>query len=440
MDKHIHNALIRLAVPTRVKLVKKIAARQDWGAERIKEYQERKLQKILAYCWQNVPFYKQHWQNAGVDPLSIKTIEGLQQLPLLTKEHVRQNLEGLTTRDSAIKYSEARTGGSTGSPVVFRMTDFDEQMSWAQMYTGWIWAGYTIGAPFLVVGGESVGAGLTDKRTLKDKIMNRWATSGSNLTLERTRRLSESAHFNTVELMYGYPNAIKELGEFLEVLGKKPMRLKGIVCTAEVMRVEVRERIEQIFGVKVLDQYGLNDGGLHACESPEQDGFNLSFHRGILEILDPNDIQITSHSEPGRAIATCFTNFAMPFIRYETGDKLNWAKPSQARQTNWNKLGPIDGRTGDILNLPSGRVITMPGLTLVMRWLDGLEQYQFVQKAVDFVEVRLVFYSETVPDEQKILTYLKSKIADEVTWSIVFDEPIKTKNGKVLIIKNELLR
>lgn len=439
MNQHIHNALIKIAAPVRVKLFEKIASRQQWTQDRIYEYQCQKLQKIIRHCWSTIPFYKNHWNQAGIDPLKIRTIEDLEQLPLLTKQHVREHLTELTTTEPSIKFSEARTGGSTGSPVIFRMTKFDEEMAWAQMYMGWTWAGYKIGAPFLVVGGESVGAGLSDKRSIKDVVMNRWGTSGSNLTLERTRLLAASAHFHKITLIYGYPNAIKELGEFLLAVGDRPRNLKGIVCTAEVMRSEVRQRIEKIYGVKVLDQYGLNDGGLHACESMEQDGFNLSFHRGILEILDEKGSQIKNEGESGKAIATCFTNFAMPFIRYETGDNLNWAKAESNGQTRWQKIGPIDGRTGDVIKLPSGRIITMPGLTLVMRWVDGLKQYQFVQKDISSVEVRVTFYESVKPKLKELNHYLNAKISSEVSWSIRVAPPVKTKNGKILIIKNEIL-
>tara|TARA_E500000081_G_scaffold151555_1_gene182040 strand:+ start:1096 stop:2424 length:1329 start_codon:yes stop_codon:yes gene_type:complete len=435
----IHQSLIKVAAPIRVKLFEKIASRQQWTQDRIYEYQSQKLQKIITHCWSTVPFYKNHWSQAGIDPLKVRFIEDLEQLPLLTKQHVRDNLNELTTLDSSIKFSEARTGGSTGSPVIFRMTKFDEEMAWAQMYMGWSWAGYKIGAPFLVVGGESVGTGLSDKRSLKDAVMNRWGTSGSNLTLERTRLLAKSAHFHKITLIYGYPNAIKELGEFLLEVGDVPRNLEGIVCTAEVMRSEVRHRIEEIYGVKVLDQYGLNDGGLHACESAEQNGFNLSFHRGILEILNENGKQIKTTGKPGKAIATCFTNFAMPFIRYETGDNLNWAEAGSGGQTRWQKIGPIDGRTGDVIKLPSGRIITMPGLTLVMRWVDGLKQYQFIQTDISTVEVRVTFYESVEPNLKELNEYLNTKISSEISWSIRVALPLKTKNGKVLIIKNEIL-
>ena len=165
----------------------------------------------------------------------------------------------------------------------------------------------------------------------------------------------------------------------------------------------------------------------------------MSFHRGILEILNENGRQIKATGKPGKAIATCFTNFAMPFIRYETGDNLNWAETGSGGQTRWQKIGPIDGRTGDVIKLPSGRIITMPGLTLVMRWVDGLKQYQFIQTDISTVEVRVSFYESVEPNLKELNEYLNTKISSEISWSIRIALPLKTKNGKVLIIKNEIL-
>lgn len=439
MHRLIHQLLINIAVPIRIKILKKIETRQHWTPREIKAYQTQKLIKIIHYCWEHVPFYKQKWQPFISGPSEIKNIEDLVKLPILTKDDVKNSLEALTTSDKTIKYSEARTGGSTGRPIIFRMTKFDEEMSWAQMYMGWKWSGYRVGAPFLVVGGESVGTGIDDNRTWKDFVINRWVTSASNLTLERTKALIASRHFNKIEMIYGYPNAIKELGEMLAKLDKKPPKLRGIVCTAEVMRPEVRVRIQQIYGVKVLDQYGLNDGGLHACESREQQGLNLSFHRGVLEIIDQNGNQIQEANKSGKAIASCFTNFAMPLIRYETGDNLHWLEDQITSNVKWKKLGPVDGRTGDILVMPSGRIITMPGITLVMRWLEGLKQYQFIQRTQYNVDVHLDTYDEFSQSIEDITQFLNDKITDEVNWQILFKAPELTKNDKILIIRNDFL-
>ena len=341
------------------------------------------------------------------------------------------------------KSSEARSGGSTGQPTIFRMTRVEEELSWGLMYTGWYRAGYRVGYPFLVVGGESIGVGLGDKRTWKDVIVNRWVTSGSNLTRERVQALAESTHFKTIRFIYGYPNAIRELGEWLHNIGQPPpQELRGIVCTAEVMLPEVRQRIKQLYGdVPVLDQWGLNDGGLQACEGIEEDGFHLCFQRSIMEIVDENGQQITETGKPGHAFATSLTNFAFPFVRYDTGDIVHWKSFDPAPSgIHWPRLGPIDGRTGDVIYLSSGRSITMPGLTLVMRWIDNLWQYQFIQTGPYQVTVRLDFGSEKPINEVDAIALLKEKIAAEIDWTVIFGPVELTKNGKLLVIRNDWLR
>ena len=441
MNPLIHKAMIIAAVPRRIGLFEQMKRRTNWTPAQIQQFQEEQLQKIMAYSWQHVPFYRSHWKGVIDDPRAIKTIADLQRLPLLTKDHVRDNLDALTTTDPKVKSTPARTGGSTGRPIIFRMTDIDEQLAWAHMYVGWSWAGYRIGDPFLVVGGESVGVGLGDKRTFRDKVINRWVNSGSNMTLDRAKALVASPHFHQITLLYGYPNSIRELCEYLAQLNAKPASLKGVVCTAEVMRPEVRERIQQVLGVKVLDQYGLNDGGLHACEGREQDGLHLSFHRGILEVLDNQNVQIQALGQTGRAVATLFSNLAMPFIRYETGDRVHWhnREPS-ASGVCWPRIGPVDGRAGDVLHFPNGRKVPMPGLTLVMRWIDGLDSYQFIQTAADAVTVRLARGPGFAWDEARVLQYLRDKIGDEVQWTIVWSAPELTQNGKLLIIRNDWLK
>ena len=442
MHPLIHKLLITAAVPKRVALFALVKSRTDWGDDQIRRYQEKRLRALIAYCWQYVPFYREHWRTAIDSPTDIQSIADLQRLPLLTKDHVRDNLATLTTTDPRIKSSPARTGGSTGRPIIFRMTDTDEQLAWAHMYTGWSWAGYRLGDPFLVVGGESVGVALGDKRTRNDKAMNRWVSSGSNMTLERTRALTQTPHFHKIRLIYGYPNSIRELCEFLAVLKVRPAALRGVVCTAEVMRPEVRARISEVLGVEaVLDQYGLNDGGLHACEGPEKDGLHLSFHRGILEILDGQDRQISDLKQPGRAIATLFSNPAMPFVRYETGDDVHWHSREPAPSgVCWPRIGPVDGRTGDVIYLPGGRSVPMPGLTLVMRWLDGLNSYQFIQTNANAVTVRLDRGAGFKHSEAQVVAYLKEKIGSEVQWQVIWGGPELTQNGKILIIRNDWLR
>jgi len=430
------------AVPVRLRLMREIQGRRSWDERRISEYQDAKLQQLIAYCWKFVPYYRSKWAGHITSPDDIRRVSDLQRLPVLSKDELRDNLEALTTTEPSVKSAPARTGGSTGQPTLFRMTRADEELAWAQMYTAWSWAGWRVGDPFQAVGGQSIGIGVGDGRTWKDWVVNRWTTSGSNLTLERTKYLASSRHFQEIRFMYGYPSAIRELCDLLRTIGDRPRNLRGVVCTAEVMREEVRDEISSALGgIPVHDQYGLNDGGLFAAEGPDRDGLHLFFTRGILEVADDQNRQITKTGRSGRALATCLTNLATPFVRYETGDQVHWyTRDPSPSGICWPRIGQVDGRTGDVIRLPSDRRIAMPGLTLVMRWIDGLKQYQFIQTGPRSVTARLDRGGSFSMSESEVLQYLREKISDEIDWHVVWDQPERTPNQKVLIIRNDWLR
>jgi len=442
MHRLIHNIFLQALVPKRVRFLRQISARTQWGESEIRAYQDQRLRELIRYCWEYVPYYRSRWKPFVSGPGDIQRVDDLQRLPILTKDEFREELASITTTHPRFNGQPARTGGSTGRPTLFRMTRDDEELAWAQMYLGWTWAGWRLGAPFLVVGGESVGVGLGDRRSRNDWIVNRWVTSGSNLSPERARALADSPQFRRIEFIYGYPNSIRELGELLSELKARPPRLKAVVCTAEVMRPDVRQRIAETFGgVPVRDQYGLNDGGLLAVEGPEADGLHLFFHRGILEILDEANRPITELGRSGRAVATTLTNFATPFVRYETGDDVHWKTREPAPSgIAWPRIGPVDGRTGDVIFLPSGRRIAMPGLTLVMRWMEGLHAYQFIQTGPRTVTARLQKGPTFQMSDGEVLAYLKSRIAEEIDWTVVSGSPELTQSQKLLVIRNDWLR
>jgi phenylacetate-CoA ligase len=104
------------------------------------------------------------------------------------------------------------------------------------------------------------------------------------------------------------------------------------------------------------------------------------------------------------------------------------------------RIGPVEGRTGDVIYLPSGRSIPMPGLTLVMRWMDGLTSYQFIQTDANSVTVRLDRGAGFKLSEADVAAFLRQRIAEEIRWTVAWGPPELTSNGKALIIRNDWLR
>ena len=82
----------------------------------------------------------------------------------------------------------------------------------------------------------------------------------------------------------------------------------------------------------------------------------------------------------------------------------------------------------------------MPGLTLVMRWIEGLSSYQFIQSEAALIRVRLERGNGFTMSEEQVRQFLQDKIGKEVSWQIEWGKPELTQNGKLLIIRNDWLK
>ena len=82
----------------------------------------------------------------------------------------------------------------------------------------------------------------------------------------------------------------------------------------------------------------------------------------------------------------------------------------------------------------------MPGLTLVMRWIEGLSSYQFIQTDANQVRVRLERGTGFAMTEDQVRQFLQERIGTEVSWLIEWGKPELTQNGKLLIIRNDWLK
>jgi phenylacetate-CoA ligase len=163
--------------------------------------------------------------------------------------------------------------------------------------------------------------------------------------------------------------------------------------------------------------------------------------RGVLEVVGDGGQQTWSLKQTGRALATYLLDREMPLVRGETGEQIHWQSFERAESgIGWPRIGPVDGRTGDVIALPSGRKIPMPGLTLVMRWMDGLKSYQFNQTGANAITVRLERDPTFVLDDAGVLDFLRQRIGADIEWRIVWTAPELTRNGKLLIIRNDWLR
>jgi phenylacetate-CoA ligase len=188
--------------------------------------------------------------------------------------------------------------------------------------------------------------------------------------------------------------------------------------------------MSEVFQCDVLDGYGACDGGTAAFECREHTGYHMFVERMVMEFVD-DDGNHVAEGENGSIVATDLFNYAMPFIRYDTGDMGVYSTEECSCGRKLPLMKKILGRTTDILRFKTGAVLSGPSLTLIFKDFD-IKQYQIVQEKDDLLLVKLIkgnnFDDNDTERLHKILRNYAGK-AVEVRFEFVQSIPT-TKSGK----------
>jgi|LGOV01.1.fsa_nt_gb phenylacetate-CoA ligase len=409
--------------------------------ENLKRYQKEKLQKLIRFSYNNVPYYSKLFKNLKLKPEDIQTIENLEKLPILTKEIIRINQKDLIPQNfKEQKYIKGSTGGSTGEPLQYRLTVEDETLGLAIMYANWGYAGYELGDKVAVIAGSSLMPSTKSKLvdSAKAFMMNYKKYSSFDLSDKYMDEIVTGLNMFKPKYLRGYASSIYLFAKHIE---DKEFTIefhpKGVFTTAEILFDYQREVIEDTFNCKVFNQYGLNDGGISAFECEMHKGLHLDMIRSILEVVDDNGTQLEAGKE-GHILATSLYNYAMPFLRYDTGDLgiLSDERCECGRSTPM--LKKIVGRITDYLKFSNGSIIGTPILTVLFGKFDIL-QYQIVQKDLNTILVNIVKGKKYREDDEKEIRDTFYRHVGDINIKFKYVDKIETtKAGKWKFIVNEI--
>ncbi len=317
---------------------------------RMRALQLRRLKEIVAYAYGRVPFYRKKYDEAGVKPSDIKTLEDINKLPFVTKADLRENYPyGML----AVPLSElARvhaSSGTSGKPTVVAYTKEDME-DWTECVARLVVAaggrsddivqicfGYGLftGALGLHQGWERIGAAVIPA-----------STGNTERQIMLLKDLKATAIVAT-------PSYALHLAESMEKLGYKPEDFKlrigmfGSEASSEEMHKELAEKLHLF----PTDNYGLSEliGPGVSGECDRKCGMHVNEDYFYPEIIDPVTLQPTDGSDYGELVLTSLTKKSMPMIRYRTKDitKLDYTPCACGRTTV--RMAKLKGRTDDML-------------------------------------------------------------------------------------------
>ncbi len=414
---------------------------QWWPIQRLKRLQEHKLRFILKHAYQNVPYYRRLLHTKKLKPQDFKSVEDLAKLPILTKDDIRQHFSSLITCDFMMYWPIATaTGGSTGEPLRFFIDLGSASAGGAVLRRGWSYAGYKFGDKTAVLAGLSLVSEREEAvKTAAKRIIKRMVNFPAiNLSREILEVYTKRMIKFEPKFIRGYPSSIFFFADFLKEKEIDLIHPRAVFTTAEMLLPHQRKLIQEVFQCNVFDGYGAFDGGTAAFECEEHCGHHMAVEKTVMEFVD-EDGNPVGEGEDGRIIATDLFNYAMPFIRYDTGDMGAYSSEECSCGRKLPLMKKILGRTTDILRFKTGAVLSGPSLTLIFKDFD-IRQYQVVQTSDDSMVVKIIkgkTYSGE--DTEKICRILKGAVGGEVNVRFEFVNYIEsTKSGKWKIVISRL--
>ncbi|MDP3789452.1 MAG: hypothetical protein Q8R48_03510, partial [Candidatus Omnitrophota bacterium] len=391
----IHRALFFMADYMRadksLKKLRFLKKSQYWDECVLKIWQLEKINILLIHAKAHSPFYKKRLSKIK---LPINDIKSLQDIPILTKKDIRENIEDIKCRNIDRKrFVLSNTGGSTGEPMRYYCDRISLGWKRAAVLRSMEWAGLKLGEKNVQMTGSHY------EYTKRRKAVNRfklWLLNGKDLSVAYVNdSMLEDYYKKIIEWqpasIWGYASAVYQLAEFIKKnhAGADFGFIEAIITSSETLQSGQRETINGVFGDrKVYDHYGASEF-YAAAECRCQKGYHVNEDVLKLEIVDNEGVQ-AGPDETGRVILTDLYNCAFPFIRYEIGDVGILSKEDTCEcGVRLPRLKRLEGRVADMIVLKD-RVLTPPNFTNIFRPLKGIEQYQIVQKKMECIQVNII--------------------------------------------------
>lgn len=411
---------------------------EHWEPERIYDFQLNHLKQLTQHVYQNVPFYKQLWDQAGVHPDQIKSLDDLSKFPKTSKQLLSNAGDNaIAFPERKTQYVQFRSSGSTGKPFTYYLTK--EHHSWflASNFQGLNWAGWEIGEPWIRL--QWLGD-LHGNLSLRDRI-EFWAfnclyMSIGTLSSEYVHDFVEKARQFKPVLLRGFTAAAFVFANyFLERNQQFPLRT--VATTGDTLHPHFREAMETAFQCKVFDGYGGESMRvLNQCD------------QGAYHILPVVYVEVkpegpeTEDGQPCKLLLTSLTNYATPFIRYEIGDVGIMGEGSCSCGKTWKFLKKLVGRETDIVVTPAGHYIVCHHFNNMLKHYPGVEQFQVIQHEKAEILMKLVTnqaYTQQV--EEAIKKRFEELGGEGFTVNIehVSDIPM-TRTGKRRYIISDILK
>ncbi|MEU2489721.1 phenylacetate--CoA ligase PaaK [Streptomyces sp. NPDC007883] len=408
------------------------------GRDELRALQLERLRTTLRHAYENVGFYREAFDKAGLRPEDCRSLEDLARFPFTAKADLRDNYPfGMFAVEQSRVRRVHASSGTTGRPTVVGYTDRDLD-TWADVVARSIRAaGGRPGHKVHVAYGYGLFTGGLGAHYGAERLGCTVIPASGGMTARQVQLIQDFRP----EIIMVTPSYMLTLLDEFERQGVDPRStsLRVGIFGAEPWTEEMRREIEERFAIDAVDIYGLSEvmgpGVAQECVETK-DGLHIWEDHFYPEVVDPFTGEVLPDGEEGELVFTSLTKEAMPVIRYRTRD-LTRLLPGTARV--FRRMEKVTGRSDDMIILRGVNLFPTQIEEIVLRTPGVAPHFQLRltrEGRMDALTVRAEAREGVSPEQrkaaaQRIAAAVKDGIGVSVGVEVVDPETLERSVGKI---------
>ncbi|MEN8887102.1 MAG: CoF synthetase [Winogradskyella sp.] len=383
---------------------------------------------LLKHATKTTPFYK-----------ALKEVKTISDFPVIRKTTIQNDFKSFESTEFKDKDNfRVSTSGSTGVPFFLFQNQEKRNRNHADVIYFFNQSGFNVGNRLYEL---EVWRGHNQKGKLKSWLQNAVQFDISRLTDQRIETFLNllKTDSESKKTMLGFSSAYEMIAQYLEKkeIVLKDLGLTSAIANSEYLNPYTKATLGKHLNTTVLSRYSSEEIGIIAQQTLDSpNNFiinNASYHVELLNLENDNPIQ---PGEFGRIVVTDLFNYAMPIIRYDTGDIAKLGLTEDGSMA----LEQIEGRKMDLIYDSAGNIISsFVVYTKFYKYYKLLKQYQFIQQGEKEYEVKLNLQNDKFEFETDLINDIKSDFGSDATVTITYvDEIPALSSGKRRKVINNL--
>ncbi|MFM1879701.1 MAG: Phenylacetate--CoA ligase [Bacteroidota bacterium] len=402
---------------------------QNFSCEKAQAKVDARLMALLQHAKSTVPFYIDQSGN----------LNNLNSFPVINKKLI-MNASQAFQSSSFLNNNNHKviTSGTTGNPfIVFQDGNKKNRNSADTLYFA-NRAGYRLGEKLFYLR-------LWDKQYVKSKLSSFAQNMSASYSVDDLndvnieRLLKELTSDNNPKHILGYVSAIESILKYIEAKkGNLSIKsIRSIIGVAELMNDFVRQKSKEYFGQNIISRYSNSENGILAQQTEGKLEFEINTASYTIEILEMESDTPVAEGQSGRIIVTDYYNYAMPLIRYDTGDvgSIIFKGSGNARKP---VLKYVEGRKMDMFTNTNGEYISSHIIHHLLQY-PGISQFQFIQEKNFHYQIKLkITPTFNLSKEAEIIQIYKEYFGETSVVEVVYvDEIPLLPSGKYKLVINK---